>query len=283
MERREVVLKHVRKDMLGIEVAPYFAPLAPKRDGWNCMVVDVFPTEELQLRASRDPDPVVSKNVDRIESVDIVSSATELDVEIGRLGMLGRFDYICSSHNFEHLPNPLRFLRGAGEILRTGGMLSMAIPNKRLTFDCVRPLSDTSDFLRAFYSGKSRPDPFDIFAQDASRVTVRNPGRHQTFDYTNDLTEAFERLMNALDHPSESYTDVHYTVYTPYSFVHIMTELAALNLIPLRLVEMQVSGIEFIVHMKNVGYSAMTDERKKILAIRQKLAERLSVAPSAAR
>ena len=110
---RSAILNGITKDMRGIEIAPWFAPLAPKRHGFNCLVVDVFSKDELSKRAAADHN-IPDKNVSLIEHVDIVGSATEISSLIP-VSEHGTFDYIISSHNFEHLPNPIKFLRASGE------------------------------------------------------------------------------------------------------------------------------------------------------------------------
>jgi SAM-dependent methyltransferase len=47
------------------------------------------------------------------------------------LGKLtGRFDLICSFENIEHLSDPRRFLRRAGELLAAGGVLLVSTPDR---------------------------------------------------------------------------------------------------------------------------------------------------------
>src|SRR5580658_539233 len=138
MDRREQILKHITKRQRGIEIGPWFAPLAAKRDGYNCLSFDVFDTETLRKNAEGDPF-VDSSCVSSIEGVDIVGSSTEICDIIAARGELSTFDYIVSSHNLEHLPNPIRFLQGCHKVLKPGGYLSMAVPDKRACFDYFRP------------------------------------------------------------------------------------------------------------------------------------------------
>lgn len=111
MDRRAEILTYAGKNDRGIEIGPWFAPLAPKRDGYNCLSLDVFDTAMLRANAAADPN-VDNNLIPMIEDVDIVTSSTELANEIEKRGELGDFDYIISSHNFEHIPNPIKFFRG---------------------------------------------------------------------------------------------------------------------------------------------------------------------------
>ena len=156
MDRREAILKYTTKEQRGIEIGPWFNPIAPKRDGYRCLSLDVFDTETLRKRAVDDPN-IAATSIPLIEDVDLVGSSTHLGELVRARGEAGTFDYVVSSHNFEHLPNPIRFLQGCAEALRPGGILSMAIPDRRACFDYFRPVTRLSDWIQAFVEDRNRP------------------------------------------------------------------------------------------------------------------------------
>ena len=162
MDRREQLLKHITQWQKGIEIGPWFAPLAAKREGYNCLSFDVFDTETLKKNAEGVVD---NSRVSSIETVDIVSSSTEICEVIAARGELATFDYIISSHNFEHLPNPIKFLQGCEKVLKIGGYLSMAVPDKRACFDYFRPTSTFGSWLEAYTANFSRPTAIQGFEQ----------------------------------------------------------------------------------------------------------------------
>src|ERR1700730_11534889 len=134
MDRRERITRFITPQQKGIEIGPYFAPLAPKRLGYNCLAIDVFDGATLRRHAADDqqiPDELIAN----IEEVDLLGSSSAVAELVAAQHQLGTFDYIISSHNFEHLPDPVRFLQGCGKVLRPGGILSMAIPDRRTCFD----------------------------------------------------------------------------------------------------------------------------------------------------
>ncbi|QTD45762.1 class I SAM-dependent methyltransferase [Ottowia testudinis] len=252
--REQKILRYINLSMRGIEIAPYHNPLAPKAKGYNCLTLDVFDFDRLKENAKNDPN--VKDKIDLIEPVDIVTSATELDIAIERRGELGTFDYIISSHNFEHLPNPIRFLLACGRTLKPGGILSMAIPNKRFTFDYARSLSRFIDVFRAFHENHIKPDLWTLFDFNASfaenvPTTPQHPG---TPKYANQVTDAFSDLKKRLasDAPQD-YMDAHVWVFTPESFTSIMLDCMILGLIPLSLVQIEEAGFEFYAHFKNTN------------------------------
>lgn len=259
MDRKARVLRFARREHLGLEIAPFHNPLAPKRDGWNCLSLDICDEAALRALAASSEDPVVRENLAQIEPVDLVASASDLAEAVGRVGKLGQFDYICSSHNFEHLPNPIKFLRECGSVLKPGGHLSMAIPDKRETFDLVRTLTSLKDLLEAYHGGWMRPSPFHRFDSDNTLMKVDG----QAPVLTGDLVLAYERLLARLD--ATDYQDTHVWVFTQRSFLQLIADLMILRLIPLRLIASDREGIEFFVHFRNVGYEEIATMREPLL------------------
>ncbi len=257
MTRDQTVLRFITREMRGIEVAPYHSPLASKAQGYNCLTLDIFNFEQLRENARNDPN--VRDKIHRIESVDIVASATDLEAAVAARGELESFDYILSSHNFEHLPNPIRFLNACGAVLKKDGLLTMAIPNKRFTFDYSRALSSFANFYRAFHENHSQPDPwisFDFGASFAKDVPV-SPGAPGIPKYANNLTEQFNELQRKLkEKETGPYVDAHVWVFTPESFISIIKDCIILKLIPLRLVHVELVNFEFYVHFRNTGFAS---------------------------
>lgn len=249
--------------MRGIEVAPYHNPLAAKSKGYNCLTLDIFDYEQLLENARKDPN--LHGKVDHIESVDIVASATDLDEAIERRGELGSFDYVLSSHNFEHLPNPIRFLKACGRVLKKDGLLTMAIPNKRFTFDYGRALSSFVDVYRAYHESHIQPDPWVLFdfSTGYTRDVPSSQGQQGVPRYENKLTEKFKELQERLNNNERSdYLDAHVWVFTPESFVSIISDCMLLKLIPMSLVHVEMADFEFYVHFRNTGVLSDEDARK---------------------
>jgi SAM-dependent methyltransferase len=261
MDRREQILKHITKRQRGIEIGPWFAPLAAKRDGYNCLSFDVFDTETLRKNAEGDPF-VDSSCVSSIEGVDIVGSSTEICDIIAARGELSTFDYIVSSHNLEHLPNPIRFLQGCHKVLKPGGYLSMAVPDKRACFDYFRPVSTLGSWLEAYSNNCIRPTAVQGFDQ-ASLHCKYTDGDEECYSFplSNDpsnikqqvsLKDNLNVYMGRADSEDEKYYDTHCWTFTPSSFHLILLDAIFLKLIEFDIEEItENNGNEFYVHLLN--------------------------------
>jgi len=78
MDRRAELLRFVTKEARGIEIAPWHAPLAPKRDGYDCLVLDVHDRSTLINRAKMDPN-LGHQLINRIEEVDLCANAIDIE------------------------------------------------------------------------------------------------------------------------------------------------------------------------------------------------------------
>jgi SAM-dependent methyltransferase len=260
MDRREQLLKHITKWQKGIEIGPWFAPLAPKREGYNCLSFDVFDTETLKKNAEDDP-LLDNSSVSSIETVDIVGSSTEILDVIAARGELGTFDYIISSHNFEHLPNPIKFLRGCEKVLKVGGYLSMAVPDKRACFDYFRPTSTFGSWLEAYTGNFIRPTAGQGFEQASFRCKysdseeecysfplTKNPNK---INLHVDLKNNFDTYMWRKGGEEDKYYDTHCWTFTPSSCHSMLLDGIFLKLIKFNVEEItENNGNEFYVRLR---------------------------------
>jgi SAM-dependent methyltransferase len=267
MDRRERLLFGITPAQRGIEVAPWHNPAAPKRAGYDVLVLDVFDTETLRARAAADPH-IPPADAARIEPVDLLGSAVEIAALAEAHGAApGSLDYILSSHNFEHLPDPVRFLQGSARLLRPGGVVSMAIPDRRVCFDFFRPASVTADLLEAYLASAGRPTPKQVFLQAGLQSMYHYPdgrvlGVHMLADdpaRIHLVPEAGAALRAAwaewraaaAESDGAPYRDAHCWTFTPASFAVLIADLGFLGLVPLRLKSLEgPEGCEFFVQLE---------------------------------
>ena len=86
----------------------------------------MFDFGTLRKRVAEDPN-IAAELIPLIEEVDLVGSCTHIGKLVRARGEAGKFDYIVSSRNFEHLPNPIRFLQGcaAARKLRLSDLVAL--------------------------------------------------------------------------------------------------------------------------------------------------------------
>lgn len=256
--RVENLLKFVNKNKEGLEIGPYINPIAPRSKGYNVKILDVFSTDELKDRASKDP--LLSEfEARRIEEVDFVKSASE----IGTLSDIDEnFDYILSSHNLEHVPNPILFLQGCSKILKPEGHLTLALPDFRCCWDRFRPLTCVADWLEAFFEKRTKPSAKQIFMQNSMHCRWYNEKEvFPTMPLNTPVSElkslgtleAAYRNFASYFYEEEDmpYIDTHCWTLIPSSFKLLISDLRFLKLIDLKIKEIsQTLHSEFIVHLQ---------------------------------
>jgi len=263
INRRERILQFITKEQVGIEVGPWFAPIAPKKEGYKCWSLDLFDAETLRRRAQSDPD-VPKERIPEIEEVDLIGSATAIADLVAERGALGTFDYIISSHNLEHLPDPIRFLQGCEKVLKRGGILSMAIPDRRACFDYFRPHTTLSAWLQAYFESRVRPTFAQVFEQNSLRSCMDRDRKlvtswslfddpHCVAPYRR-LQEAFDSWKASIAAADLEYRDVHCWAFTLASFELLIRDLQFLTLVNFDILGVsQPIGNEFVAHLRKKG------------------------------
>lgn len=71
-------------------------------------------------------------------------------------------DFVCSSHVFEHLANPLKAIAEWKRVVRNGGIIYIAVPDKRHTFDRKRDRTPLSHLIDDFDNNVDHTDQTHI-------------------------------------------------------------------------------------------------------------------------
>ena len=252
--------EYLRRDGVGIEIGPLHQAICPKRENWNTYILDAYTEEQLKARYSSDPN-VNTSLIEKVELLYEESLLKTVRAGSGRLGydveqIPGFFDYIVSSHNFEHQPNPIQFLLDCEYCLRVDGFLVMAIPIASRCFDCWLPLTTTGMALDRYLLKAPKPTLGAVFDSLMTQAFLSDGQSVHDQSYDADQIQ-----LNAdFDHTflctrgqlyPDDYIDAHVSRFNPYSFELFLGELHGLGMLSsLVMQDSAVNGAEFIVRMR---------------------------------
>lgn len=242
----------------GLEIGPGYNPLCPKAQGYDVMTLDHASADELR-RKYRDAevDPA------QFEDVDFVCNDGSLE---NAAGSGAPFDFIVASHVIEHAPDPVRFLRECEALLAPDGVVVLAVPDRRYSFDTLRPACTTGALLQAFLERRSRHSPgqlFDEVAYNSLRggAPAWDPGADGELAFAASLQAAvglFEQSSRNTD-----YHDIHGWQFTPSGFRLILRDLNEIGYLGLREDRFRAHGREFFVTLTRLG-SPMVEARLEL-------------------
>lgn len=232
----DLILEGLDRSMVGVEIGPFYHPVAPKRDGWNVLTVDFENTDYLIDLAKNHSQDYIRSRAHCIEPVDIVWSGENLD-QVCLARRPEGFDFIVLSHVLEHFPNPISFFGQAQKLLKSNGVLSFAFPDMRVCFDLYKNPTFTPALVQAFHEERKIHSPENLLG--AHLYAVHNDGKGSWT--RNDLRKI--KLCEPIHHPiakydayrqsilknTQKYIDLHAWVATPASFQLVMVELNVLG------------------------------------------------------
>src|ERR1700689_768593 len=150
MDRFERLRAHINVATgRGLEIGPLASPIVPRAMG-DVSYVDHVSTEDLIAKYTNDP----AVDEHKIVSTDYVWGSNKLAEAVGASAA---FDYVVASHVLEHVPDLVGWLGEVAQVLRPGGRLSLAMPDRRYTFDVRRRDSDVSEVVEAYLLHLRRP------------------------------------------------------------------------------------------------------------------------------
>ena len=245
-ERKSLLLSNLDLDGLGLELGPSHAPVAPKAEGFRVEVLDHANRERLVEKYG-----LLGVDTSRIEEVDHVWDGQRYAELVGGAE---RFEWILASHVLEHVPDLLGTLLQCQEILKPGGILSIALPDHRYIFDRERTPSSLAAVIDAHLREDMRPTPgtvAEFYLRFVKKGTSEAwypwyPGVVHRSNTTEDALARFERSR-----VSEVYQDVHVWVFTKETFAGIVEDLGRLGLLDLEIVAPPAGRlIEFFLQLR---------------------------------
>lgn len=263
--RQYKILQHIDvENSRGLEIGPLASPIVTREMG-DIFYVDRTSTEG--LLAWYKNNEVLDQS--KIVTVDFVWCETSLRESVGQENM---FDYCVASHVIEHVPDMVTWLGEIEEVLVDGGVVSLAIPDKRFTFDRLRQLTDIADLVEAHLLRLRRPSLRQIYDHFANFTEV-DVGAAWSGELDDGNLAPAHGSRFALDTcrrviEEDRYMDAHCWVFTPRSFLdtlRTLSELGLLNFEVAGFVDTAPGTLEFFVALRKHPVGLSPDEKHAAL------------------
>lgn len=194
----------------GIEIGALHNPLKVP-DAAKVTYVDRMPNEALRAHYKKLGDtPLVA--IDRYDDGEKLSTFAD-----------GSQAFVIANHFLEHCESPLHALQAMHRVLQPGGILYLAVPDKRFTFDQVRPVTPFAHVWRDYQEGPawSRSAHFEEWARHCWQVDRQK--------------SEVEILAQARHFEAINYS-VHFHVWSPTEILEILAAFPHIGLAGLNLV-----------------------------------------------
>jgi predicted SAM-dependent methyltransferase len=143
----------------GIEIGALHNPL-PVPSSARVRYVDRMPVPELE----RHYPELKNETLVPVDIIDDGERLTQLPD--------ASEDFVIANHLLEHCQDPLRALQSMFRVLRPGGVLYLAVPDRRFTFDADRPVTPLEHVVEDHRLGpeRSRRQHFEEWARLVDHV-----------------------------------------------------------------------------------------------------------------
>jgi len=244
---------------MGAEIGPLGRPLVSKSDG-TIIYVDYADTATLRRKHAQDSFVDASQiQVDAVWGAQTLEQAISSFTQSTQSKHLAALDYVIASHVIEHVPDVISWLQEIRSVLKPGGELRLAVPDRRFTFDYLRRNSDLPSVLNAYVNKARRPctqcildfcinevavDVTDAWAGKLDESILKTKHAHT-------LEGALAVAKDALD--NGTYHDVHCWTFTPASLANLFAQLAQHQLLDFACVnfhDTEFNEIEFFLALR---------------------------------
>ena len=218
-----IVIKSAR----GLEIGPLDRPILSKIYN-DVRYVDHASAEDLRKKYAGTPAPLIY--ADRIAHVDYVWSEGSL---INSVGSETKFDYCIAAHVMEHVGNPIGWLKSISDVMKSGGIIALVLPEHARSFDYRRAFTRPSDLIEAYLLDLTRPNMRQVF----DHVAFASPFflRDQNLPLY-DADKLKDALISAKNSAADgAYFDVHCNVWDVQHFLECWDVIDKLGLLPLKL------------------------------------------------
>jgi len=247
--RIDCLTKNLDLSSKGLEISPLYRPTILKQEA-KIYNVDV---------CSKEDSAIKHGNYEHAEIMELDWVWTPGSSLIEIIGQ-NDFGYCIASHVLEQVLDPIGWLNQLFDILKTDGIISLALPIKEYCFDRFRRVSHASQPIDSWIRRCQVPSTISLY--DFLRYSVNNDGYNP--DCPEELAKSFSEdstsysSKQALDYCIHSFVhgqhiDSHCYVFTPDSFTKIIEELCELGILNASILDVNARDNEFIVQLKKDG------------------------------
>lgn len=246
--RRALVEQLVNLDTKILEIGALNSPTFKKSEA-NVEFADWLSHEDLIEHYDAKKGII---EVDHVIKGRNISAAVKCD-------QVGRFDLVIANHVIEHIPDVIGWLQELSKITTPDGHLSLAVPDRRYTFDIARHETDVADLMDCYRDQLEVPTFRQILKHLFFKKNIVARDIWDSIDVLPQLSEKRFSLQAAVDRAEQmvgSFHSLHCHVFTKSSFVDLMDELAQAGYIAWQIekvVDVQRGGNEFLVLLKSTA------------------------------
>ncbi len=159
-------------------------------------------------------------------------------------------DFVVANHFFEHCRNPIQTLKNLLRVIKSGGILFIAVPDKRYTFDFERPSTAYETVRRAFEKGE-RPDVRELFEEWVAYIERRSDAG------------AAARASELL---ASNYS-IHYNVWTVDELLSHLIQARMDFALPFRIVSVVCCDNEAILLLEKSGKNSIAYDSAEVTGV----------------
>lgn len=251
VDRVDVLRQGITPQSRAIEIGPLDNPILPK-PAYDAVYLDYTTADALRAKYADDSTRGPIVDIDWLWD-----GSGPLPPAIAEQGSI---DAVVASHVLEHVPDPLGWLGHVANVLRPGGTIALALPDKRFTFDVNRRLTEFSDLLDAHLRRATLPSYAQLFDYHTKAVSVEASLLWDGLADYSDSKRPGDLELEAYNgcvalRAGGPYVDVHCHTFTPTSFVDLFDRASAFGLVDYtiaKLIPTQRSMWEFFVQLERV-------------------------------
>jgi len=206
---------------IGVEVGALHNPLRVPACA-KVKYVDRFSVEDLRRHYPEltDLDLVPVDIIDDGELLETIGNGTQ--------------DFVIANHFIEHFANPILAIGNMLRVLKIGGILFIALPDKRHCFDADRPDTTFEHLLRDYQEGPawSRRGHFEEWSRLVNKI--------------NDVAEVERQVISlmAMDY------SIHYHVFTPDTMLEFFSSIKKVLIYPFEYETFFKNGTEVLIILR---------------------------------